>query len=155
MSLLEFVQVSRIFPSADGCGPGRAVLREVSFRLAPGEVAALIGRSGAGKTTLLHLAAGLCRPNAGRILFDGRALNELGAGELGRLRQRQIGLVFQNNLSLAALPVWENAAFPLLLTGTEAGQARRQAEEALERLGLAGLAQAPTAMLSGGQRRRL
>ena len=61
---------------------GRTVLREVSFSLAADEVVALVGRSGAGKTTLLYLAAGLCRPSKGRILFDGRELDSRKPGRI-------------------------------------------------------------------------
>jgi predicted ABC-type transport system involved in lysophospholipase L1 biosynthesis ATPase subunit len=66
-----------------------------------------------------------------------------------------MGLVFQNNLSLPALPVWENAALPLLLRGVPRAEARRAALALLERVGLAPYARAATTALSGGQRRRL
>lgn len=155
MNLLRFEQVSQIFPAGGAGQPARAVLQAVSFAMASDEVVALVGRSGAGKTTLLYLAAGLCQPSQGRILFEERELTAMSAGELSRLRRRRIGLVFQNNLSLSALPVWENAAFPLLLEGTAPAKARRRAEEMLERVGLASLAASSTMALSGGQRRRL
>ena len=64
-------------------------------------------------------------------------------------------MVFQNNLSLSALPVWENVAFPLLLEGVSPGKARRRAEQMLERVDLLDLAGCFTKVLSGGQRRRL
>jgi ABC-type lipoprotein export system ATPase subunit len=154
MSLLRLEQIRRRF--SDGSAPPPPpVLDGVDLSLAEGEVVALVGRSGVGKTTLLYVAAGLCRPDAGRVLFDGRDLARLSVGELARLRRRRIGLVFQNNLSLAALPVWENAAFAMLLEGTGRAAARRQAEAMLERVGLANMASASTAALSGGQRRRL
>ena len=154
MALLAFNQVSRIFP-ADGPGrPERVVLDGVDLTIEEQEVVALVGRSGAGKTTLLYLAAGLCRPSAGQVFFAGHDLSALGAGPLSRLR-RQVGLVFQNNLSLSALPVWENAAFPLLLEGLAPAKARPRAEEMLERVGLGSLADQSTTVLSGGQRRRL
>jgi ABC-type lipoprotein export system ATPase subunit len=153
MSLLEFQQVSRRF--GNGAGGERAVLEGVDLRLEPGECAALIGPSGAGKTTLLFLAAGLCKPTAGRVLIEGRDLGALGAGVLGALRRERIGLVFQNNLCLSALPVWENAALPLLLRGAGFGEARRKAAELLERVELGEWMESPTGALSGGQRQRL
>jgi putative ABC transport system ATP-binding protein len=154
MSLLCLDNVTRVFPAAAG-HPRAAVLGGVDLTLAPGEAVALVGRSGVGKTTLLYLAAGLGRPTSGRVLFAGADLARLGERELSRLRRRRIGLVFQNNLSLSALPVWENAALPLLLEGAPSGPARRAAEALLERVGLASWAASPTAALSGGQRRRL
>jgi len=155
MSLLVFEQVSRRFPAPAAGGAERHVLKGVDLSLGAREVVALVGRSGAGKTTLLYLAAGLCRPSGGRILFDGQDLAKLSSGRLSLLRRRQIGLVFQNNLCLSALPVWENAAFALLIEGMAPGQARRAAMGMLERVGLEALARSSTVALSGGQRRRL
>ncbi len=152
MPLLEFEQVTRDFGDD---ATGRRVLERVDLALAPGEAVALVGRSGAGKTTLLFLAAGLIRPSAGRVLFEGRDLNALSPAEGARLRRRRIGLVFQNNLSLSALPVWENAALSLLMDGASRRRARPEALAMLKRLGLDGYADRPTAVLSGGQRRRL
>jgi putative ABC transport system ATP-binding protein len=155
MSLLRFEHVNRTFPVNGQGARARTILQEVSFSLAEDEVVALVGRSGAGKTTLLYLAAGLCRPSGGRIQFDGQDLATMSEWDLSLLRRRRIGLVFQNNLSLSALPVWENAAFPLLLAGVSPGKARRRAEEMLERMDLLALADSSTLALSGGQRRRL
>lgn len=156
MSLLNFTKVSRRFPVRLG-NPSTTppVLDEIDLTLAPGDVTALVGRSGEGKTTLLYLAAGLLSPTDGRVLFDGRDLAGLSAADLSRLRRRDIGMAFQNNLCLSALSTWENAALPLLLEGRARRDARRDAHEMLERVGLLDFAPAPTATLSGGQRRRL
>lgn len=152
MALLEFQQVTKAYDTRTG---RREVLCGVDLRLEAGEVLALVGPSGAGKTTLLYLAAGLLRPNGGTIRFDARDLADLPAGASARLRREEIGLVFQNNLALSALPVWENAVLPILLNGGRLRDGRRQALELLDRVGLAELADAPTQALSGGQRRRL
>lgn len=152
MVLLEFQQVRREFEAAGG--PAHVVLDGIDLALERGKTLALTGRSGAGKTTLLYLAAGLLRPTSGNVLLDGRPLDGFAGGELARARRR-IGLVFQNNLSLSALPVWENAALPLLLDGQSAEAARRAAMEMLDRVGLADYAERSTTVLSGGQRRRL
>ena len=155
MSLLRFEHVRRDYPAPNAHGSVRTVLRYVNLTLEPGEVVALIGRSGAGKTTLLHLAAGLCRATDGRILLDDTDLSSISPTALSALRHRRIGLVFQNNLCLNALPVWENVALPLLLDKMGPQAARCKAEAMLDRVGLASLGNATTASLSGGQRRRL
>ncbi len=152
MALLELQQVRREFAAAGG--QARVVLDGIDLALERGTTLALTGKSGAGKTTLLFLAAGLLRPTSGRVLLEGRPLDGLAGGQLARARRR-IGLVFQNNLSLSALPVWENAALPLLLDGQSLAAARRAALEMLDRVGLADDAERPTTVLSGGQRRRL
>lgn len=152
MALLEFQQVKREFAAA--IGPAKVVLDGVDLVLERGSTIALTGRSGAGKTTLLFIAGGLLHPTAGKVLFDGQALGEIAGAELARVRRR-IGLVFQNNLSLSALPVWENAALPLLLDGRPTQSARAAAMEMLERVGLVDYAERSTTALSGGQRRRL
>lgn len=155
MSLLCFDHVRKAFASPRCRDGDLPVLESVNLDLAPGEVIALVGKSGAGKTTLLHLAAGLLRPSAGRIFFDGQSLQRRSQRDLGRLRRTRIGLVFQNNLSLTVLPVWENAALPLLLEGVPRRMARRRADQILERVGLGRFGEASTRHLSGGQRRRL
>ncbi len=156
MSLLCLDSVVRSFSPRPGGASPKVVLDGLNLEIGAGEVAALVGRSGAGKTTILHLAAGLCRPSQGRVLFEGTDLEEFSPGDLSRLRRDRIGLVFQNNLCLSTLPVWENAALGLLMGrfGDHA-HARRRAEETLERVGLGGFGQAATSTLSGGQRRRL
>jgi ABC-type lipoprotein export system ATPase subunit len=148
MSLLEFENVGRDYA-------GGHALQGVSFRLAAGEVAALLGPSGAGKTTLLCLAAGLARPTQGRVLFDRKDLAQLPEPQRAALRSEAIGLVFQNNLALSVLPVWENAALPLLMRGDARAEPPKRAESMLERLGLGAFARGATQVLSGGQRRRL
>lgn len=134
---------------------GRPLFEDIQLALEPGQTMAIAGPSGAGKTTLLYLAAGFYRPTIGGVSFEGRDIHAMAETERARLRRRAMGLVFQNDLCLAAVEAWENAALPLLLEGVARREARRRAEAALERVGLEGLASAPTAALSGGQRQRL
>jgi putative ABC transport system ATP-binding protein len=154
-ALLELKTVRREIASGNRRKTTLAILDNVNLSLQPGETLALIGRSGVGKTTLLHLIAGLDRPDSGEIHFHGQSLGKLSAAELALMRRRRMGLVFQNNLSLPALPVWENAALPLLLEGMPRRAARAQARDWLKRVGVAQYENASTATLSGGQRRRL
>lgn len=155
MKILELHHLSHHFAGDHGGAPARTILDGVNLTLDPQEILALIGPSGVGKTTLLYLAAGLCRPSMGRVLFDGVDLNLLSASDLSRLRRDRIGLIFQNNLCISAIPAWENAALPLLLKGTRRDAARERTMSILDWLGLAEWADATTSALSGGQRRRL
>ena len=128
-------------------------VRPVSFSLEPGTFTALMGRSGSGKTTLLHMLAGLLKPAAGRVLLDGEDLYALGDAALSRLRGRRIGVIPQARSAVDSLTVEENILLPARLNGTEPPQAG--ARRWMERLGIAGLADAFPRELSGGELRRM
>jgi ABC-type lipoprotein export system ATPase subunit len=132
---------------------GVRALEDVSFRLAPGELALLTGRSGAGKSTLLNLVAALDRPDAGRILVDGVSLTEL--PDPARYRREVVGFVFQLHHLIDALNAEENVEIPLLATGTPAAERRDRARQALEEVGMAARGHHRPAQLSGGERQRV
>lgn len=126
------------------------VLRGVDLTVPAGATTALVGPSGGGKTVLLKCAAGLLRPDAGRV----DAFGETDVRHWKLLRPR-IGVLFQRNALFDSMSVWQNVAFPLRRRGTPARQAR---EEAFRLLALVGLDQrageAPPVALSGGMRKR-
>ena len=102
--LLEFESVSKSF--------GRtAAVADVSLKLKPGEIACLLGPSGCGKTTLLRIAAGIERPDAGRLLFDGQEM--AGPSRFVPPERRNIGLMFQDFALFPHLSIIENVAFGL------------------------------------------
>jgi putative ABC transport system ATP-binding protein len=127
------------------------VLDGVSLSIAPGEFVALVGPSGSGKSTLLHLAGGLDKPDHGWVRVAGIDLSSLGAGDLARLRRRQIGFVFQFFQLLPTLTVRENVELPL----TFDGRRKVDATELIERVGLAGKAERRPGELSGGEMQRV
>jgi ABC-type lipoprotein export system ATPase subunit len=88
------------------------VLDRLNLNLEQGERVAIMGASGSGKTTLLHLAAGMDRPDAGRVILAGRDLGRLGEPELTRLRARHTGLIFQDFNLIDSLTVSENIELP-------------------------------------------
>ena len=142
--LLAFERVSRKFGAADA-------VRDVSFELQPGEIVCLLGPSGCGKTTLLRIAAGIERPSAGRVLIDGDEV----AGPARYLppEKRNIGLMFQDFALFPHLPIIANVAFGL--RDIERGEALKIARHALERVGLAHLADTYPHTLSGGEQQRV
>ena len=142
--LLAFERVSRKFGAADA-------VRDVSFELQPGEIVCLLGPSGCGKTTLLRIAAGIERPSAGRVLIDGDEV----AGPARYLppEKRNIGLMFQDFALFPHLPIIANVAFGL--RDIERGEALEIARHALERVGLAHLADTYPHTLSGGEQQRV
>jgi len=135
-------------------GQDLTVLRGVSFDLEPGGFLAILGPSGSGKTTLLGLLAGLDRPRSGRVVMDGQDLAALDEDARARLRGEKIGFVFQSFQLLPALTARENVQVPLELRG-QAAEARRRADELLERVGLGGRGHHYPAQLSGGEQQRV
>ncbi len=139
-------------------GAGDAAVRavnEVSVAIAPGEFVALVGRSGSGKTTLLNLLAGLDRPTAGRVWFEGRDLSALSERELVGLRRERIGFVFQSFGLIPLLSAFENVELPLHIGGVSWRERRRRANEALGLVNLSGRAGHRPYELSGGEQQRV
>ncbi len=128
------------------------VLRGVSVDVLRGESVFLCGASGAGKTTLLYTLAGLERPEAGTVTFEGQQIYSKSQSADARLRNERIGFVFQGYFLLSELTALENVLLPTLI----GGRARReQAELALERVGLKDRLHHLPAELSGGEQQRV
>ena len=134
---------------------GQAVLSGVSFEVARGERLALTGPSGSGKTTLLNCLGGVDRHDGGSIEFLGRRLESLNQTELARLRRRHAGTIFQFFHLLPTLTAAENIELPLQLLGTPAGDRVMRVRNLLERVGIAGRADALPSKLSGGEMQRV
>jgi len=152
MTLLELRQVTRVH------GTGAAAvtaLDGVTLTVAAGELVAVMGPSGSGKSTLLNLAGGLDQPTAGTVVVDGQVLGELSSRRLAALRRRSIGYVFQDLNLLPALTAAENVALPRELDGIGARTAHAEAVAALERFGVADIADRFPDDLSGGQQQRV
>jgi putative ABC transport system ATP-binding protein len=130
-------------------------LHPTNLSVSAGELVAIMGPSGSGKTTLLSLVGGLDRPSGGRVIVDGSDVGSLNAGRLAQLRRRTVGYVFQDLNLLTGLTARENVAIPLELDGHSPREARREAEAALEAVGLASLADRFPDELSGGEQQRV
>ena len=141
--------VTRSFAAA------RAVLRDVDLHLEAGEYIAIRGESGVGKSTLLNLIAGLDRPDAGEIEFDGMRLASLDDDALTRLRRREFGFVFQAFHVLPYLSVLDNVALPLRLAQLAVPAAAAGARSMIAAVGLAGREDAMPRELSGGELQRV
>ena len=153
---LELVSVSKSYRSPDG-GPDVVVLRDVSLSLADGEAVAVVGPSGSGKSTLLNLMAALDRPTTGVVRLDGRDLGTLGEEELAEVRNRRIGLVFQQLHLLPQCSVLENVLVPTLAAPGElqGPETLARARRLLERVGLGHRLGHRPGQLSGGECQRV
>jgi molybdate transport system ATP-binding protein len=128
---------------------------ELPLTAASGEVVALLGPNGAGKTTALRALAGLTRLTGGHLRLDGTLLEDPAARVRVPTEQRPVGVVFQDYLLFPHLSALDNVAFGLRAHGLPKQEARAQAHEWLERVGLAELARSRPRALSGGQAQRV
>jgi len=130
-------------------------LREVNLTLQTGEFVALMGASGSGKSTLLNVLGCLETPTSGRYFLEGRDVGALAKDERARVRNQQIGFIFQSFNLLPRLSALENVALPLHYRRMGHSAAQHQAAVALDRVGLADRAHHPPNALSGGERQRV
>jgi putative ABC transport system ATP-binding protein len=125
----------------------------VSFAIESGEMVAIVGASGSGKSTLMNILGCLDRPTSGQYFLDGKDVSRLSGNQLARIRNRNIGFVFQNFNLLPRMSALENVEVPLLYCGLSG--AKKRAKSALERVGLADRSGHEPNQLSGGQRQRV
>ena len=152
MALIELRAVRKIYEV--GSETVRA-LDGLDLDVERGSYAAVMGASGSGKSTLMNLVGCLDRPTSGHYRLAGTAVEDLGEDELARLRNREIGFVFQTFNLLARTAAVANVELPLIYAGVARRERRERAREALEQVGLGDRMLHQTSELSGGQRQRV
>ena len=148
LPLIRLERVSRIFNAATD--EETRALDDVSLDIARGEFVAVSGPSGCGKSTLLSILALLDTPTSGRYWLDGRATDALSPTERARVRNLDVGLIFQSFNLIADLTVFENVEYPLTVRGVPAAERKARVDAALERVGLSARAKSRPGSLSGG-----
>ena len=150
--MIELQHITQRYPTPEG--DVFYALKDVSLHINPGEIFGIIGRSGAGKSTLVRCINFLNRPSEGTVTVNGKCLNTMSEAEL-RATRRNIGMIFQHFNLLSSRTVFDNAAFPLELTGTDKVAIRAKIDPLLELVGLSEHRNKYPAQLSGGQKQRV
>ena len=151
MPLIRLEGITRLFKGdSDGHEAETRALDDVTIDLGRGEYVSISGPSGCGKSTLLSVLAMLDTPTSGRYWFGGRRVDRLSPGEKARMRNVDVGLIFQSFNLIGDMTVFENVEYPLTLHGVQPGDRRARVEAALARVGLAGRAKQRPGSLSGG-----
>jgi putative ABC transport system ATP-binding protein len=130
-------------------------LQDIHLEIQPGEYVAIEGPSGCGKTTLLSILGLLDTPSDGEYMLANEAVANLTASERARIRNRQIGFIFQAFNLIGDLTVYENVELPLTYRGMSAAERKQRVTEALERVGMSHRMKHYPAQLSGGQQQRV
>jgi len=148
LPVIRLEHVSKIF-KGDADEETRA-LDDVSVDIQRGDYVVVSGPSGCGKSTFLSMLALLDTPTSGRYWLNGRPTDTLTPGERARVRNLDVGLIFQSFNLLADLTVYENVEYPLTVPGVTPAERKTRVEAALERVGLTGRAKSRPGSLSGG-----
>ena len=153
--LLELKHIEKKFPLPSGKGEIR-VLQDISLEVAQGEALAVVGPSGSGKSTLLNIIGALDKPTSGQVVFAGQNPADLDDAELSRIRNLEIGFVFQLHHLLPQCTVLENVLIPTIpfAAGKDSGDSKELAKKLLKRVGLETHLDYFPAQLSGGELQR-
>ena len=151
--LIELRDVYKIY--GEGLESEVRALDGVSLDIEKGEFVAVVGQSGSGKSTMMNVLGCLDIPTRGTYRLDGVDVRELSDKELSRIRNKQIGFIFQQYNLIQNLTVLENVELPLIYQGIDPFDRRELAIQALTRVGLADRAQHKPTQMSGGQQQRV
>ncbi|MCR8925940.1 MULTISPECIES: ABC transporter ATP-binding protein [Priestia] len=130
------------------------VLNNLSLRVKAGELVAIVGPSGSGKSTFLSIAGALLSPSGGRVMIDGDEINNMSSAQMNSIRLKKIGFIFQSANLIPYLTVRDQLLLVTELEGNRDKEAKKRADDLLEKLGLAHRKHHYPESLSGGERQR-
>ena len=150
--LIQMEKVTKVFFAEE---VETHALSNVHLKIGVGEYVSIAGPSGCGKSTLLSLLGLLDSPTEGSYLLNGKPVESLRHQERARIRNREIGFIFQSFNLIGDLTVYENVELPLTYRGMKAAERKTRVHEALEKVGMAHRARHLPSQLSGGQQQRV
>lgn len=150
--VVKTVNLSKVYPLE---GAIVRAVDDVSIVINEGEMVAIMGKSGSGKSTLMHIIGCLDKPSSGEVYINGQNTAKLSENKLAKLRNREIGFVFQSFNLLSRTTSLDNVELPLIYAGISAKKRRELATEALKEVGLEGRLNNKPNQLSGGQQQRV
>jgi putative ABC transport system ATP-binding protein len=153
VKLIELRNVYKIYN--EGFENEVRALNGVSLDIDRGEFVSIIGASGSGKSTLMNILGCLDMPTYGDYILDGQDVSELTDRKLSKIRNREVGFIFQGFNLIESLTARENVELPLIYQGVSVGKRHDMAEDALRRVGLTGRSKHHPSELSGGQQQRV
>lgn len=153
--MTEIVKAQAVHKKYDGDTEPVEVLRGVDFAMNEGELVGIYGASGTGKSTLLHILGSIDIPTQGTVTLFGNNIAGMNDVQRARLRNLQVGFVFQFYHLLPEFTALENVMIPCMIAGKSMAEARERAHEALEKMGLSHRATHRPAEMSGGEQQRV
>ncbi len=150
--LIKLENVSKVFVTDE---VETHALSGIAFEIRKGEYVSIAGPSGCGKSTLLAILGLLDTPSEGVYYLNGSAVTGLKLSERARIRNREIGFIFQAFNLIGDLTVYENVELPLTYRGLSSGERKRRVQESLERVGMSHRMKHYPSQLSGGQQQRV
>ena len=151
-SLIDLSGVTKVFLTDE---VETHALSGIHLKIEKGEFAAIAGPSGCGKSTLLSILGLLDSPTEGQYILNGQPVAKLTAADRARVRNREIGFIFQSFNLIGDLTVFENVELPLTYRGTSSAERKKRAMDSLERVGMGHRAKHLPSQLSGGQQQRV
>ncbi len=152
ISLITLENIQKVFHTDE---VETHALSDISFEIRHGEYVSISGPSGCGKSTLLSILGLLDSPTSGQYVLRGEPVEQLDHAARARVRNREIGFIFQSFNLIGDLTVWENVELPLTYRGLTKHERRERVDEALAKVGMTARARHYPAQLSGGQQQRV
>jgi len=151
----ELIRLEKVAKAYQLDGVRVEALKQTDLVIREGEYITIMGPSGSGKSTLMHILGLLDNPSGGKLIFGGREATNLSEEETAKIRNKEIGFVFQQFNLLPKTEAWKNVGLPLIYSGVSRAERRRRAVELLSKLGLGERIDHTPSQLSGGQQQRV